>query len=60
VTELGESQDYCQHRRRDFFVRYHLYLPSRIDPGDYKLKLTIEDVHSTKVAESTVEFSIGK
>ena len=60
VTELGESQDHCQHRRRDFFVRYHLYLPSRIDPGDYKLKLTIEDVHSTKVAESTVEFSIGK
>jgi hypothetical protein len=60
ITELGESHDHCQHRRRDFFVRYHLYLPSRIDPGDYKLKLTIEDVHSTKVAESTVEFSIGK
>jgi hypothetical protein len=60
VAELGESQDFCQHRRRDFFVRYHLYLPSRIDPGDYKLKLTIEDIHSTKVAEGSVEFSIGQ
>jgi hypothetical protein len=59
VTELGESHDYCQHRRRDFFVRYHLYLPSRIEPGDYKLKLTIEDINSTKVAEGSLEFSIG-
>ncbi len=58
VVELDESHDYCQRPRTDFFVCYHIYLPTRIDPGAYKLKLTIEDVHGRKVQENSVDFSI--
>lgn len=58
IVELDESHDYCRQQRHDFFVRYHVYLPSRIDPGDYKLKLTIEDVQARKVAENGIEFTI--
>jgi hypothetical protein len=58
VVELDESHDYCQRPRTDFFVCYHIYLPTRIDPGDYKLKLTVEDVHGGKVHENSVDFSI--
>ncbi|MEX2186895.1 MAG: hypothetical protein WD875_08885 [Pirellulales bacterium] len=58
VVELDESHDYCQRPRTDFFVCYHIYLPTRIDPGAYKLKLTIEDVHGHKVHENSVDFSI--
>lgn len=58
VVELDESHDYCQRPRTDFFVCYHIYLPTRIDPGAYRLKLTIEDVHGRKVQENSVDFSI--
>jgi hypothetical protein len=58
VVELDESHDYCQRPRTDFFVCYHIYLPTRIDPGPYKLKLTIEDIHGRKVHENSVDFSI--
>lgn len=58
VVELDESHDYCRRPRADFFVCYHIYLPTRIDPGAYKLKLTIEDVHGRKVHENSIDFSI--
>jgi hypothetical protein len=60
VVELDESHDYCQQRRTDFFVCYHIYLPTRIDPGDYKLKLTIEDAQAGKVRESSIDFAIRR
>lgn len=60
VVELDESHDYCQSPRTDFFVCYHIYLPTRIDPGEYKLKLTIEDVHGGKVHENSVDFAIKR
>jgi hypothetical protein len=58
VVELDESHDYCQRPRTDFFVCYHIYLPTRIDPGSYTLKLTIEDVHGHKAGEDDIEFVI--
>jgi hypothetical protein len=60
VVELDESHDYCQRPRTDFFVCYHIYLPTRIDPGAYKLKLTIEDVHGSKVQENSIDFTIKR
>jgi hypothetical protein len=60
VVELDESHDYCQRPRTDFFVCYHIYLPTRIDPGAYKLKLTIEDVHGGKVQENSIDFTIKR
>jgi hypothetical protein len=58
VVELDDSHDYCQRPRTDFFVCYHIYLPTRIDPGSYTLKLTIEDAHGHKAGEDDIEFVI--
>jgi hypothetical protein len=58
IYDLGVSHDYCHERRTDFFVRFHRHLPAGIEPGTYKLTLTIEDLTSNKVGESSVEFAI--
>jgi hypothetical protein len=58
IYDLGVSHDYCQQRRTDFFVRFHRHLPTGLPPGQYSLTLTIEDVQSNKVGESSVPFTI--
>ena len=52
------TEEYCQNARRDFFIGYHLRMPKRINPGKYTLQLTIEDLKSQKVGQSTIEFTI--
>jgi len=48
----------CQNPRRDYFISCNFSLPKRIYPGRHTLKLTIEDLQSKKVGESSVEFTI--
>ncbi|MBN2475114.1 MAG: hypothetical protein JXB62_10935 [Pirellulales bacterium] len=52
------TEEYCRNRRRDFFIPYHLRLPPHILPGTYTLKLTVEDVKSQKVGQSSIELTI--
>ena len=52
------TEEYCQNARRDFFIGYHLRMPKRINPGKYTLQMTIEDLQSQKVGQSTIEFTI--
>jgi hypothetical protein len=52
------TEEYCQNPRRDFFIGFHLRMPQRINPGKYNLQLTIEDVKSQKVGQSSIEFTI--
>jgi len=52
------TEEHCQNPRRDFFIGYHLRLPKRIYNGRHTLKLTIEDLKSQKVGESSIEFTI--
>jgi len=52
------TEEYCQNTRRDFFIGYHLRMPKRINPGKYTLQMTIEDLKSQKVGQSTIEFTI--
>ena len=54
-----------QHRRalpecprRDFFIGYHLRLPKRVYSGKHTLQLTVEDLKSRKVGQSTIEFTV--
>jgi hypothetical protein len=56
--DLGLKEEHCQNQRRDFFVPYFLWIPKQVPPGKYQLKLTLEDVHGGKTAESTIEFVI--
>ena len=48
----------CRNRRRDYFIAYRIYMPQQISPGNYALKLTIEDLKGNKFGQSEVQFQI--
>lgn len=55
---LPEDTDICGKTRRDFYIAYRLHMPASIEPGRYKLKLTIEDMIGHKFGQATVDFQI--
>lgn len=56
--EFALTEEYCRNPRRDFFIRYFVWMPKRIYGGKYTLQLTIEDTLSQKIGQSTIEFEI--
>lgn len=52
------TEEHCHNLRRDFFMRYHIWMPKRIYGGRYTLQLTIEDTLSQKLGQSSLEFTI--
>ena len=56
--EFPATEEYCQSPRRDFFIGYHLRLPKRIYNGKHTLQLTIEDLQSHKVGQSSIDLTI--
>ena len=56
--QFTTSEDYCERPRRDYFMSYHLRLPNRIFPGKHTLQLTIEDLQSQKVGQSSIDLVI--
>ncbi len=57
--EYPVTEEWCKNPRRDYFVRYFLYMPSRIAPGSYTLELTIEDTLGNKIGQSSIPFTIA-
>ena len=55
---FATTEEYCQNRRRDFFIGYHLCWPKDIHPGKYSLRLSIEDLKGRKSAEASIELEI--
>ena len=58
AQELGKTSERCRNPRRDFYVIYDFRLPKRIYPGKHTLQLSIEDLKSQKIGQSSVDFSI--
>jgi len=56
--EFPITEETCDRPRRDFFIGYHLRLPKRIYPGKHTLQLSIEDLQSQKIGQSTIDFTI--
>jgi hypothetical protein len=56
--EFDVTEEHCQNQRRDFFMRYHIWIPKRIYGGRYTLQLTIEDTLSQKIGQSSIEFDV--
>jgi hypothetical protein len=62
--KLPLDRETCRNVRRDYFLAYPIYLPDAIEPGRYRLELTIEDLKATgeyqgrKFGEGTIEFSV--
>lgn len=57
-NDLALTEEYCQNRRRDYFIRYFLSIPERIYVGKYTLQLTIVDTLSQKIGQSTIDFTV--
>ncbi|MCA9246372.1 MAG: hypothetical protein KDA42_04625 [Planctomycetales bacterium] len=56
--DFAMTEDICRNRRRDFFMRYRIWIPKRIFDGDYTLKLTIEDDAKQELGQTSIDFSI--
>ena len=56
--EFPLTEEYCQNPRRDFFVRYFIYLPKQIYNGQFTLQLSVEDMTGRKFGQSSIEFSV--
>lgn len=56
--EFALTEEYCQNPRRDFFVRYFIWLPQKIYGGRYTLQFAIEDTLSQKIGQASQEFTI--
>lgn len=59
ATLVGEV-DRQKHNKtpRDFFLAYIITWPSDLQPGKYKLQLTVEDFKSGKYGRSSIPFEI--
>ncbi|MFN3191678.1 MAG: hypothetical protein ACE361_14300 [Aureliella sp.] len=55
---LPKDSDICANQRRDFYIAYRLFMPVRIDPGAYQLKLYVEDIHGKKFGQAEIDFRI--
>ena len=42
--ELGDAEDVCRRRRRDYYVNYRVELPKTLGPGSYRLRLLQTDL----------------
>lgn len=58
--DFAITEEFCRNPRRDFFIRYFVYMPKQIEPGTYTLQLTIEDLKSEKVGRGQIQFTIGE
>ena len=55
---FATTEEYCQNRRRDFFIGYHLRVPKDLTPGRYSLRLAIEDTTCQKAGQAAIEFEV--
>jgi hypothetical protein len=60
--EFPLTEEVCRNRRRDFFIRYFLDLPTDqvYDGQRYTLRLTVEDTLGEKTGESSIEFTAAR
>jgi hypothetical protein len=56
--EFPVTEETCQNRRRDYFVRYYLWMPERLYDGRHTLKLTVEDALNGNVGQGSLEFTV--
>ena len=53
-----EVVDICLNKRTDFFFNRLVQLPRAINPGDYVLKVTVEDKVKSRIDEASLLLEI--
>ena len=57
--EQPDIVDNARQRREDFFLAQLVTFPSTLGPGEYVLKVSIEDKAAAKACEAVFPFTIG-
>ena len=57
---LPVDKQLSKNKLRDYFIAYQMYLPESLEPGSYRLRLTMEDVHGKKYGQNEIEFAIKR
>jgi len=56
--QFDSTEDQSRSPRSDYFHSYKLDLPLHLTPGDYTLRLTLEDELSGKIGVSSIDFLV--
>lgn len=56
--DLAETVDICRTHRRDYFHSYQFTIPTKLTPGRYVLKLSVEDQLNRRVAVYPLNFTV--
>ena len=56
--EFPPTEETCQNPRRDFFVRYFVWMPKQIYNGQYTLQLSVEDTTGRKIGQGSIDFNV--
>jgi hypothetical protein len=57
---LGEAEDQCRSRRRDYYVSYRICLPASVAPGEYRLRLNQTDLVARQTASAELKLTVSR
>ena len=55
---LGDAEDVCRRRRRDYYVNYRFELPRSLGPGSYRLRLLQTDLVAGSATSTEIPLEI--
>ena len=58
-SDLGDRDDVCRRRRRDFFANFRVKIPEGLPIGDYEVRLTLRDGLNNAVASRSLVVLVG-
>lgn len=58
VVDFQDQEDICRNHRRDYFHTFKLFIPKELTPGQYIMKMTVEDLNGNDFDEETLRFRV--
>ncbi|MDP6443251.1 MAG: hypothetical protein QGG36_12535 [Pirellulaceae bacterium] len=59
TNEFPAATEVCKNRRRDYFIRYEMAIPKHLGPGEYTLRLSVNDEIGHKFTDrGSIEFEV--
>jgi hypothetical protein len=57
---LPADKQVCANHLRDYFIAYQMGLPNGLEPGSYRLELTMECLQGQKYGQASIPFEITR
>ncbi len=57
---LPADKQLCANHLRDYFIAYQMGLPTGLEPGSYRLELTMECLQGQKYGQASIPFEIAR